>query len=54
MIGPVIGSFLYASLKYTLTFISFTAILIINVIGISFALPSSLNKSLIMVEEVPA
>lgn len=45
MMGPVIGSFMYAFLGYMGTFFAFTIILLLNCVLVSFTLPSSLNAS---------
>jgi MFS family permease len=45
MIGPVIGSFLYSRLGYLGTFLTFSCILLIGCLCVSFALPNMLNES---------
>lgn len=43
MLGPVVGSFVYAQLGYMATFFFFSGILAVNCLGVYFALPASLN-----------
>jgi hypothetical protein len=44
MMGPVIGSFIYASLQYMYTFFVFSGIMLLNCILVSIILPNSLNQ----------